>query len=280
VPSRSQIALWCCLGACLASRAGAATRFVQEPQLEGCLQWEGVEQGLLDGKIEGKEARKRFKELWSQVTIDDLPPAKEGLWQWDFPVPGYGEDSYSAQIYSAEKFKYLDGPKFQGHPGVNIYIHDRERKGLDERSGKPAPVVSCTDGVVVSARKFWSDTDPNPLGVYVVILCQDEKRLFYYCNLSKLRVSLGELVDKGQVIGYVGRTGADTVRKNLGTHLRFQVFSFDDGLFYPVFPCRALREAKQLPWPLPEPEYRKLPKHLYDIDRLPGHKPAQQGPMN
>jgi murein DD-endopeptidase MepM/ murein hydrolase activator NlpD len=115
------------------------------------------------------------------------------------------------------------------------------------------------------------ESDPNPLGVYVVVLCQDEKRFFYYCNLSKLRVGLGEVVDKGEVLGWVGRTGHDTVSKNLGTHLRFQVFSFDDGLFYPVFPGRALKEAKQLPWPLPEPEYNKIPKQRYEIERLPDH---------
>jgi murein DD-endopeptidase MepM/ murein hydrolase activator NlpD len=252
----------------------AATRFVQEPQLEACRQWEITEQALMDGKLEAKEARRRFKELWRQVTIDDLPSPKEGLWQWDFPVPGYGEDSFSAQIYSVGKYKYLDGPKFQGHPGVNIYIRDRERKGLDERNGKPALVVSCTDGVVVSARKFWNEADPNPLGIYVVILSQEEKRLFYYCNLYRSRVSLGQLVDKGQVIGSVGRTGHDTVKKNLGTHLRFHVHTFDDGLFYPVFPVRALKQAKQLPWPLPEPEYRKIPRHKYEIERLqtPVHK--------
>ena len=280
VPSRAQIALGLLLWLA-APAAQAATRYVQEPQLEGCRQWEQVEQALLDGKLEGKEARKSFKELWHQVTIDDLPSPKEGLWQWDFPVPGYGEDSFSAQIYSSDKFKFLDGPKFQGHPGVNIYIRDRERKGLDERNGKPAPVVSCTDGVVVSARKFWAETDPNPLGVYVVVLSQEEKRFFYYCNLSKLKVGLGQLVDKGQVLGWVGRTGHDTVKKNLGTHLRFHVLSFDDGLFYPVFPGRALKQAKQLAWPLPEADYRKMPRHRYEIERLPGYSktPRPESPQ-
>jgi hypothetical protein len=73
----------------------AATRYVQEPQLEACGNWETLEQQVWDGKIDRKEARKQFKDLWSQVTIDDLPPLKEGLWQWDFPVPGYSGDIFS-----------------------------------------------------------------------------------------------------------------------------------------------------------------------------------------
>jgi hypothetical protein len=53
--------------------------------------------------------------------------------------------------------------------------------------------------------------------------------------------------------------------KRLGTHLRFQVHSWDDGLFYPVYPGRALRVAGQVVWPIPEREVRpalKLPKDL------------------
>jgi murein DD-endopeptidase MepM/ murein hydrolase activator NlpD len=265
LPSSHQIALALLL---LSTPASAATRYAQEPQKEACVQWEITEQALMEGSIDGKEARKRFRELWKKVTIDDLPPPKEGLWQWVFPVPGYGEESYSTQIYSPDKYKFLDGPDFRGHPGVNIYIRDRGRKSLDDRSKKPAPVVSSTDGVVVSARKFPAEGEKNRLGIYVVVLSQVEKRFFYYCGLSKLRVSLGQMVDKGQVLGYVGRSDGDTIKKNLGSHLRFHVHSFDDGLFYPVFPGRALKIAKHLPWPLPEADYRKIPRQKYEIERL------------
>lgn len=273
MPARPQIILALLL-AC--APLHAATRYVQEPQLEGCNQWQEIEQAVMDGKIDRKEAQRRFKEQWPQVSIDDIRSEKERKWQWVFPVPGSGEDDWSSQSYSPGKYKFYDSPNFQGHPGVNIYIRDANRDGLEDRTQKPAAVVSCTDGVVVSARKFWAETDPNPLGVYVVVLSQEEKRFFYYCNLSKLKVGLGQLVSKGEILGWVGRTGSDTAKKHLGTHLRFHVHSFDDGLFYPVFPGRALKEAYRMPFPLKGPEYRKLPKHLYEIPvtPTPGPEPS------
>ena len=267
MPARSQIIFALAWLACF--RLQAASSYVQEPQAEACRQWQEWEQKVWDGKAERKEAQTKFRELWSRVTIDDLPSVKEGLWQWDFPMPGYGADDWSSQSYNPEQYKFADGPAAVGHPAINIYAHDRLRKGLDDRTGKAIAIVSATDGVVVSARKFWAETDTNPLGVYVCVLSQEEKRFFYYAHLSKLKVGLGQLVRKGQVLGWLGRTGTDVVKKNLGTHLRFEVHTFDDGLFYPVYPGRALKEAKQLPWPLLEPKYNRLPKHLYEIPLTP-----------
>jgi murein DD-endopeptidase MepM/ murein hydrolase activator NlpD len=266
LPARLKIILLACA---LAAQLGATTNYVQEPQAEACRQWEELEQKVWDGKADRKEAHAKFKELWPRVTIDDLPSPKEGLWQWVFPMPGYGADDWSGQSYSPEEFKFADGPAAVGHPAINIYAHDRGRKGWDDRNAKPMVIVSATDGVVVSARKFWTEADPNPLGVYVCVLSQEEKRFFYYAHLSKLKVGLGQLVKKGQVLGWLGRTGTDVLKKNLGTHLRFEIHSFDDGLFYPVYPGRGLKDSKQLPWPLPEPKYNRLPKHLYEIPVTP-----------
>ncbi|MES2201101.1 MAG: M23 family metallopeptidase [candidate division FCPU426 bacterium] len=244
----------------LAGSLSAATRYVEEPQAEACRQWEITEQAVWDGSIDRKDARKRFQELWPNLSITELAPPPEGLWQWVFPLPGYGPDDFSGQSYDPDDFKFYDGPKALGHPAVNIYARDPRRKALDERNDKPIVVVSATSGVVVSARKFWGEGESNPLGIYVCVLSQHEKRFFYYAQLSRLKVGLGQVIDKGQVLGWLGRSGHDLVRKNLGTHLRFEVHSWDDGLFYPVYPGRALKAAERLPWPLPEPDYNKPPK--------------------
>ncbi len=244
----------------LPSASQAATRYAQEPQLQACLDWEKTEQALMDGSLSDKDARQKFNELWPLVAIDDLPSPKEGLWQWVFPLPGYRESDYSTQSYVVKDFRYMDGPKYKGLPGFRIYARDLKRSGLDDRNHKAIPVVSATEGVVVSARKFWKEGDPNPLGVYVCVLSQDEKHFFYYMYMSKLRVSTGQLVSKGEVLGWLGRTGLEVGEKRLGTQLRFQVHSYDDGIFYPVYPGRALRVAEHLPWPLPD--------HVYTFKRI------------
>ena len=242
---------------CFPAFLPGTTRYVQEPQREACRLWQDVEQAVWDGTIDRHEARRQFQALWPQIVVDDVPPQPEGRWQWMFPLPGYSEEDYSQESYWADNFKFYDGPVHKGHPAINIYIRDYYRKGIDDRTGKPVAVVSAAEGVVVSARKYWTASDSNPLGIYVCVLSQYEKRFFYYCYLSKLKVGLGQLVNKGQVLGWVGRTGAEVNRDHLGTHLRFQVHHFNDGLFYPVYPGRALRVASHLPWPLEKPNYGK-----------------------
>jgi len=246
------ILLFLCCFACH-KPALAATRYVQEPQREACRLWEEAEQGLMTGKLDSRAAQTRFKELWPKVVVDDLPSPKEGHWQWMFPLPGYDATAFG-ESYSPDGYRYMDGPTAAGYPALRIYLRDLDRDGLDDRTKKPAPVVSAVDGVVVSSWKFWKEGDANPYGNYVLVLSQQDKMLFYYANLAKLRVSSGQLVDKGEVLGWVGRSGKDMGARRLGTQLRFEVHTFDGGLFYPVYPGRALRVAAQAEWPMKDGE--------------------------
>jgi murein DD-endopeptidase MepM/ murein hydrolase activator NlpD len=239
----------------LAPQAVAATRFVQEPQGEACRLWEEAEQALMSGQLDGHAAQERFKALWPQVVVDDLPSPKEGHWQWMFPLPGHDATAYG-DSYSPDNYRYLDGPRALGFPALRIYLRDIDRDGNDDRTRKPAPVVSASDGVVVSAWKFWKEGDLNPYGNYVLVLNQQDKMFYYYGHLGKLRVSMGQLVDKGEVLGTLGRSGKDIAARRLGTHLRFEVHTFDGGLFYPVYPGRALRIAGQVEWPMKDGEVR------------------------
>jgi hypothetical protein len=235
-------------------------------------------QALQDGKLDGKGARERFKALWQTIKVDDLPSPKENHWQWMFPLAGH-DAGFFGESYSPDSFRFLDGPKALGHPFLRIYLRDRDRDARDDRNKQLATIVSATDGVVVAAEKFWKEGDPNPWGNYILVLDQQDKMFFLYGHLSKTRVSPGQLVVKGEVLGWLGRTGKDVVAKHLGTHLRFQVHTFDDGLFYPVYPGRALRVAGQVAWPIPEREVRpriKPPKTLPHRPKPIVHPPPER----
>jgi murein DD-endopeptidase MepM/ murein hydrolase activator NlpD len=239
----------------LTGSLGAASVFAPEPQLEACHQWARLERQVRQGKASAKEARAAFRQLWPQVKMDEVPSPRHGRWQWVFPLPGYGFKQVAKKSYRGQGYSYYDGPKRQGHPGLDIPIRDKDHDGLDERDKKPAPVVSCMDGVVVAAEPRWdaSDSD-NPDGVYVCILDQEDGRFFMYAGLSRLKVSVGQMVNKGQVIAWAGRSGMEC-KPDSKTHLHLQVHDFQDGRFYTLNPLHSLRMAKTLPYPLPEPDY-------------------------
>ena len=253
----------------LGARLGASSQYVQEPQLEACRVWNEVTHALMSGPLAGKAARERYQALWATITVDDLPAPKLNHWQWMFPLPGYDASAFG-ESYWVDDYRYLDGPQAQGYPGLRIYLQDRGRLGLDDRTKKPAPVVSATDGVVVAAEKFWKEGDPSVLGDFVTVLDQQDKLLFTYANLGRIRVSPGQLLVKGEVVGWVGRTGQEIQARHLGTQLGFMVHTFDKGLFYPVYPGRALRVAGQVAWPLKEGEVRpriQPPQPGADVDQ-------------
>jgi len=88
------------------------------------------------------------------------------------------------------------------------YIH----KGIDiatYRSGDP--VVATADGQVVTAEYSYD------FGNYIIIR---HKHGYYtrYAHLSSYRVYVGQRVQQGEVIGYIGNTGIST-----GPHLHYEV---------------------------------------------------------
>jgi murein DD-endopeptidase MepM/ murein hydrolase activator NlpD len=87
----------------------------------------------------------------------------------------------------------------------------RLHAGVDFGAGAGTPIVAADDGVVVSAG--W-------LGGYgnAVIIDHTGGVATLYGHQSRLAVTSGASVSRGQVIGYVGSTGMST-----GPHLHFEV---------------------------------------------------------
>ena len=87
----------------------------------------------------------------------------------------------------------------------------RAHNGVDLASPTGTPIVATADGVVSRAEWFSS------YGLYVQLEhgAQIETR---YGHMSRLNVSAGQQVRKGDVIGFVGSTGRST-----GPHLHYEV---------------------------------------------------------
>ena len=94
------------------------------------------------------------------------------------------------------------------HPVLGGY---RMHKGIDLRSPVGSPVYAPADGIVGRADWFGS------YGLYIQIEHGGalETR---YGHLSRLNVAAGQMVHKGDLIGFVGTTGRST-----GPHLHYEV---------------------------------------------------------
>lgn len=87
----------------------------------------------------------------------------------------------------------------------------RSHKGVDLSAPTGTPVYATADGVVSRADRFSS------YGLYISIE-HGGKLQTRFAHLSRLNVSAGQQVKKGELIGFVGSTGRST-----GPHLHYEV---------------------------------------------------------
>jgi murein DD-endopeptidase MepM/ murein hydrolase activator NlpD len=89
------------------------------------------------------------------------------------------------------------------------YIH----KGIDLSTYRQGdPIVATADGQVVTI-----DYDETGFGNYVII---KHKHGYYtrYAHMQGFKVKIGQRVQQGEVIGWIGNTGLST-----GPHLHYEV---------------------------------------------------------
>ena len=74
-------------------------------------------------------------------------------------------------------------------------------------------------GVVIGVRKDCNNFENGSYGNYVLLdHCNGYQTLYGHMNYGSVHVNIGDSVDKGEVLGYMGNTG-----ESFGAHLHFEV---------------------------------------------------------
>ena len=100
------------------------------------------------------------------------------------------------------------GYGYRVHP---IYGTRRLHTGLDISGGSGTPIAAAKSGTVLSAG--WRGGYGN-----AVVISHGDGIVTLYAHQSQMNVSAGQSVGRGDIIGWVGSTGAST-----GPHLHFEV---------------------------------------------------------
>ncbi len=95
------------------------------------------------------------------------------------------------------------------HP---ILGYRRMHSGMDFKASYGTPIVAVSDGRVISAGRAGGCGN-------AVKLQHGGNLQTRYCHMSRMAVSAGSSVRRGQVIGYVGSTGLST-----GPHLHYEMY--------------------------------------------------------
>jgi len=197
-------------------------------------QFDALYADIRDQHISRDAARAKVRELLPQLKHDfyarggkDTP--KDA---WRFPVEGYAANSIGGKDgsgYLPNGYDWFDGYKSKGHPGHDIFIHDRNQDELDDATGKPVNVVSVSSGIVVAFSPEWKPDSILRGGRYLYIYDPSQNGIFYYAHQRRLLVKPGDIVSAGQAIGTVGRSGRNAAAPRSPTHLHVMFLAVDGG---------------------------------------------------
>jgi len=159
--------------------------------------------------------------LKAQIDPSQLPSAKPGLLLWPVANPvitqGFGVTSASKYFYNIGKYKT---------PTHN---------GIDLKANIGTPIYAAEDGEVVATGNQDLYCYKGAYGKFVVIKHYLSLTTLY-AHLSLITVKKGDIVKRGQIIGYSGNTGFAT-----GPHLHFTVY------FSPTFQMTSSASCGPMP---------------------------------
>lgn len=171
-----------------------------------------------------EEARRKAEEDARKKEQQQQPPTSSGG-STTTPTPAPTEPPATTQpSYSDSAF----GWPCPGYYYVSSGYGSRwgtTHKGIDIAQNSGAAVVASRSGSVIRAVSSCthnygksSNCCGNGYGNHVIIMHDDGTYSTLYGHMSSISVSVGNYVNKGQTIGYVGSTGHST-----GPHLHFEV---------------------------------------------------------
>ncbi len=211
-----------------------------QSQNDPASEWDLLYLKIRDLLISKEEAHKILKGL--EISLKDFYLKTTNRDRGDrlcFPLKGYGPSAIGGKKgsgYQIQAYDFFDGNQHKGHPGHDIFIHDKNQDGLDDRTGKPVEVIAAVIGIVVSVNLRWVPSSPIRGGNYIWIYNPLSSRYYYYAHLNEVFIKVGQVVSKGERLGTVGRTGVKAYSKKSPTHLHFTVHQSKDGNPIPINP--------------------------------------------
>jgi len=157
-----------------------------------------------------------FRQLFSSWQSMDKPAARQNLVSIARPASSIGGaiPGFAPQKVSIPSLVPVDGVKLTSDYGMRwhpVLGGRRQHKGVDLAAPIGTPIHAAADGMVERADWF------SGYGLYVAIEHGGELET-RYGHMSRLNVAAGQMVHKGDIIGYVGTTGRST-----GPHLHYEV---------------------------------------------------------
>jgi peptidoglycan LD-endopeptidase LytH len=206
-------------------------------------QWDSFEKQVRDQTISKDSAKALFPAVFDSLMHYSARFSFSKQDTWNFPVEGYtladaGKNSFKPDIYYGgspiKGYDFFDGNIHGGHPAYDIFIHDKNRDCMDDRTGKQVYVVAPCDMIILSTNTLWQKGSDIRGGNYIWAMAPQSGELLYFAHLDSVLACKGAFVHSHERIGTVGRTGKNAVRKDSATHIHMMVLQVSKYVITPV----------------------------------------------
>jgi len=204
--------------------------------------WDRFEKSLRDELISPKEAYRQFNVIREMLYITFKDIYFEGFRDWIFPVEGY--DLYSSTGPGGFKpggYDFYDAKKRDSHPALDLFVIDKNRDSLDDKTLQPFSIVAPVDMVILSVCTVWTENSHLRGGKYIWAYNPPENLLLYFAHFDKIIVFPSQVIRKGERIGFLGRTGKNAFSPRSDTHLHFMILDISKDKVCPVNPWYKLK---------------------------------------
>lgn len=134
----------------------------------------------------------------------------------DYPIENFVWSKNVSQLFGVNKSLYNSNFGIPGHNGVDIFVQD-------EKLGYGTPILATHKGTIQTIQR---DVPHRTSGNGIKLLSEDNSFSTTYWHLADFNCNIGDKVETGQVIGYMGNSGfvrplPTQEQSHLGTHLHF-----------------------------------------------------------
>ncbi|MEN6298212.1 MAG: M23 family metallopeptidase [Rectinema sp.] len=188
--------------------------------------------------LEMNTLRSRYESIFDSLytSLKDYTPSvppewlekDAGYWRGDVTLPG---------LFTLPRAEDLD---YSHTFALDIFLKNVEYLPGNVQRG---PMIhSLSDGIVVAAEGGWvgfprtsqslsfieGGISPKS-GNGVIVYSPDEQRYYLYFHLYNVLVEKGQIIRRGQALGYGGNTGINARKKGGGDHLHLEIFDARNG---------------------------------------------------
>lgn len=182
-------------------------------------------------RISPENAEMKFAEIMAELK-EKYPSSAYDSLKMDLVFPlrkkNYRSVGGKGRGFYGRHFDLFDHSIAKSHPAHDIFIYDIDHDCREDTNNEYVDVLAVNDGVVIATETEWTEETGYKGGNYVWLYDFVSGGVWYYAHQRKVIVVEDQIVQQGDILGQVGRSGFNAKTNRSDTHLHLMFLKLDE----------------------------------------------------